>query len=82
MDNDITQKKFSVKEKNNSAAIKVSDQSYVTINDKKGTLVLHDKSDTTEVKVILKPGDYIVETDGNIESITSTYIKIGEHQLE
>jgi hypothetical protein len=82
LDDEITRRKFRVKRRNNSATIKVKNQTYVTINDKKGIPVLYDKSDTREVKAILEPGDYIVETDGNVESITSISIEIGEHQIE
>lgn len=82
MHDEITRKKFRVKRRNNSATVKVKNQSYVTINDKKGIPVLYDKSDTREVKAILEPGDYVLETDGNVESITSITAEIGEHQIE
>ncbi len=72
--------KFSVKKGNNGAVIKLSGQTYVTVYDKNGMLLLSDKSRTDEVTAILEPGSYVAESDGKIGSISS--IKREEEQLE
>ena len=69
-------REFNVKEGHNYAVIKVSGQKYVTIYDKdRTTPLLSDKSQTDEVKAVLKPGNYVIESDGKIESVTSSLEK-------
>ena len=58
-----------VGKRSDSAIIKVSRQTHVTIYDAKGNLVFSDRSDTGEVTPLLGPGEYVVETDGRLESI-------------
>jgi hypothetical protein len=78
----MIQKKFNVKKGDNCAILKISGQTYVRIYDEKGMLVLYDKSETTEISSILDPGEYVVETNGRLRSVISTFGEKGGQQLE
>ncbi len=73
-------KKIKVSKPSNSAVIRVDRQTSITIHDAKGNLVFSDKSNTGEVNPLLAPGEYVVETDGNLKSIKLS--KKGGQDLE
>lgn len=65
-------KKFTVSKRCNSAVIQVSRQTYVRIIDAKGNVVFSDKSATGELNPLLSPGEYVVDSDGTVKSITAS----------
>lgn len=62
-------RKFTVGKRYNSAVIQVSRQTYVKVYDAEGIVLFSDESVTREVKPLLSPGEYVVETDGTVKSI-------------
>jgi hypothetical protein len=76
----IMKKGFSVKQGDNCVTIKISGQTYAKIYDKKGMPVLLDSSQTDMITAIIEPGDYTIETDGKVASVTSSVANLEEVQ--
>ena len=69
-------KKFTIEKAYNCAVIQISRQTHMTIYDENGVHIFSDNSNTTQVSVLLNPGAYTVDTDGQIKSITPTKSKL------
>ncbi len=66
-------KDASVKEGHNLLSIYVSENSYVEVRKKSGQWMATEKTAAGIIRVNLPPGEYVVETDGKIESMDSAF---------
>jgi hypothetical protein len=72
------QKSYMMKKENHYLTVSLKgDQSYVKIYDNCGELIRHSQTKgAPEIQQIVKPGKYLIDTDGTIQEITSKKLEI------